>query len=199
MAGKFLWILDNGHGKSTPGKRSPVMDDGRQLLEYEFNRDIVSRLIIKLQNAGYSFHNLVPEVEGDVSLTQRVNKANNLQSALPKLYVSIHANAAGNGGWQNASGVETFCYKTGGKSERMAKVFQNQLIETLGWKNRGVKTENLYVLRYTDMPAVLTENGFYTDSGEVEKLLDNDWREKITEAHFQSIQKIENTGPDFFI
>ena len=31
-------LLDNGHGCDTPGKRSPVWPDGRQLLEWEFNR-----------------------------------------------------------------------------------------------------------------------------------------------------------------
>ena len=40
---RFLWCLDNGHGKLTAGKRSPVFDDGEtQFLEYEFNRDIVA-------------------------------------------------------------------------------------------------------------------------------------------------------------
>ena len=27
-------ILDNGHGKDTPGKRSPVWTDGAQLFEW---------------------------------------------------------------------------------------------------------------------------------------------------------------------
>lgn len=31
-------LIDNGHGKETPGKRSPVWPDGSQLYEYEFNR-----------------------------------------------------------------------------------------------------------------------------------------------------------------
>ena len=37
-------ILDNGHGNNTPGKRSPKWEDGTQLFEYEFNRDIVKRI-----------------------------------------------------------------------------------------------------------------------------------------------------------
>ena len=31
-------ILDAGHGESTPGKRSPKTDDGRQLFEWQFTR-----------------------------------------------------------------------------------------------------------------------------------------------------------------
>ena len=33
-------ILDPGHGFNTEGKRSPVWEDGTQLFEWEFNRDI---------------------------------------------------------------------------------------------------------------------------------------------------------------
>lgn len=48
MPNKFLWILDNGHGKNTPGKRSPKLADGRQLMEYEFNRAIVKKIATML-------------------------------------------------------------------------------------------------------------------------------------------------------
>lgn len=34
--GKLLWILDNGHGVDTPGKRSPVLMDGRQFGDSSF-------------------------------------------------------------------------------------------------------------------------------------------------------------------
>ena len=40
-----LVILDNGHGINTPGKRSPVWDDGTQLFEWKFNRNIVKELL----------------------------------------------------------------------------------------------------------------------------------------------------------
>ena len=38
---RFLWCLDNGHGKLTAGKRSPKLKDGNRFFEYEFNRIIV--------------------------------------------------------------------------------------------------------------------------------------------------------------
>mgnify|MGYP000817767973 FL=1 len=38
-------LIDNGHGRATAGKRSPVWPDGKQLFEYEFNRDIALSLI----------------------------------------------------------------------------------------------------------------------------------------------------------
>ena len=50
---RFLWCLDNGHGKLQAGKRSPIWEeeDGSkmQFFEYEFNRDVVERIIKKLK------------------------------------------------------------------------------------------------------------------------------------------------------
>ena len=60
----YLWIFDNGHGGlvdgvyQTPGKRSPVWPDGKQLFEGEFNRAIVNRLMDKLQIRQIRYTNL---------------------------------------------------------------------------------------------------------------------------------------------
>lgn len=197
MNGKFMWILDNGHGKATSGKRSPLFEDGSRFYEYEFNRDIVGRLIVKLSNTGLSFYNLVPEIEGDISLNERVRRANTLQTHLIKIYISIHSNAASNSGWSNASGIETYCYIKPSKSERLAQCFQKNLVKNLNWRDRGVKTANFYVIRYTQMPAILTESGFYDNKIECRKLMSNEYREKIADAHFQSILEIENIGVNF--
>ncbi|MCK9421493.1 MAG: N-acetylmuramoyl-L-alanine amidase [Bacteroidales bacterium] len=196
MIGKFLWIIDNGHGKATPGKRSPLLDDGRQLLEYEFNRDIVSRLMALMETDGLSSHNLVPEVEGDISLSVRVDRANKMQTPLQKLYLSIHANAAGDE-WSNANGIETFCFRFASRSERLAKIFQSNLVTTVGWRDRGVKEADFYVLKYTKMPAILTENGFYSNPDQCGKLLSPEWRDYIAQAHLQAIRETEEAGYNF--
>jgi N-acetylmuramoyl-L-alanine amidase len=196
MAGNFLWILDNGHGRSTPGKRSPVLTDGRQLFEYEFNRDIVKRIIAKMEEAQLSYHELVPEVDIDVPLATRVKRANTLSSPQPKIFLSVHSNAQSNN-WGTANGIETYCYQTGSKSEKLAQCFQRSLITHVGWKNRGVKTAGFYVIKYTRMPAILTENGFYTNQEECKKLLDPVWRERIAEAHFLAICEMEEKGVHF--
>jgi N-acetylmuramoyl-L-alanine amidase len=196
MAGKFLWILDNGHGMATPGKRSPILDDGRQLLEYEFNRDIVKRLMTMMDAEGLSYHCLVPEIEGDIPLSVRVDRANKLQTPLQKLYVSVHANAAGDE-WSNANGIESFCFHFASRSERLAKIFQSNLVTTVGWRDRGVKEADFYVLKYTKMPAVLTENGFYSNQDECRKLLSPEWRESIAKAHLLAIRETEEAGYNF--
>ena len=96
---KPIVLLDNGHGKDTAGKRSPVWADGSQLFEYEFNRDIVRRIAEKLDLYGIPYRILVPE-ENDISLSERVKRANQIAKDNDgKVYVlSIHANAGGGTG-----------------------------------------------------------------------------------------------------
>ena len=106
-------LLDNGHGKETPGKRSP---DGR-LLEWAYTREIARRVNDELQKRGYYSSLLVPEDE-DISLQERCRRVNRVCSELGRTnvcLVSIHVNAAGRGDkWYNASGWS--CYTTPGQT-----------------------------------------------------------------------------------
>ena len=68
-------ILDNGHGFNTQGKRSPLWADGTQLHEWEFTRDIVKRIHVRLEKEGIKSYILVPETE-DISLSVRVHRVN---------------------------------------------------------------------------------------------------------------------------
>ena len=164
---RYLWILDNGHGKKTKGKRSPKWDDGKQVLEYELNRGIVKKIIESLEKNGVKYHNLVPEENVGNILKTRVARANALKvkSDFPPVYVSIHSNAGPDdqpGNWSSAEGIETWYYRTSLDGRKISKIFQKHLISKTGWVNRGVRTGmSFYVIKYTSMPAILTENGFF--------------------------------------
>jgi len=164
---RYLWCLDNGHGSKTAGKRSPKLEDGRQLLEYRFNRDIVRRIEILLKRIGVAYFIVVPEVDTDNFLQGRVNRANQKTSSLPKLFVSIHANAAPApfGKWSapSISGIETWFYHN---------------------SRRGK----------TGMTAVLTENGFYNNKAECIRLLSDEVRDQIAQAHVDAIMEVEVWG-----
>ena len=192
MNGKFIWIIDNGHGIDTPGKRSPELPDGRQLLEYRFNRDVVDYMELLLESMNIPHHRLVTE-ENDIALGERVRRANALESVHPKVLVSVHANAYGGGSrFTTPRGIETYYYDTSYAGERLASMFQENLVQVTGWRNRGIRPGRYFIIRYVDMPAVLTESGFYTNREQLEYLLDPDWRVRIAEAH------VEAMGPAFF-
>ncbi|MFQ5447825.1 MAG: N-acetylmuramoyl-L-alanine amidase, partial [Saprospiraceae bacterium] len=200
---RYLWCLDNGHGKLQPGKRSPLFDDGEtRFFEYEFNRDIVERIIKALKNKGVKYYDVVPDyLEVGSFLPQRVKRANDKESDLPKMYVSVHANAgpAAAGQWVNdsISGIETWFAKNSTKGKKMAAIFQKHLVAETGWKNRNLKSTaitKLYVLVKTSMPAILTENGFYNNKKQVKELMKSEVRQKIADAHVAAIMEIEKNG-----
>lgn len=200
---KFLWCLDNGHGKRTAGKRSPIFDDEEtQFFEYEFNRDIVARITKQLEEQGVAFFNVVPEVEVGNILEERVNRTNRKKSKLPKLFVSIHANAApakSSKDWAPASikGIETWYFHNSKKGQKVASIFQKHLIQETGFNNRHLKSRpdrQFYVLRKTRMTAILTENGFYNNKAEAAALMTNEVRQQIADAHVKAILEIEENG-----
>lgn len=196
--GKIRWILDNGHGVETPGNRSPMLTDGRQFLEYRFARQIVTHINTLLMRKNLDSFQLVPE-DHDVPLATRVNRANTLYNLKPCVLVSVHSNAYGDcKSFTVPRDIESYYYKTSEAGRRIAEVFQENLIQATGWRDRGVRKGVCTILRKTTMPAIITENGFYTNREQCEYLLDPDCRERIAEAHVEAITEIEEMGPAFF-
>ena len=199
---RYMWCIDNGHGALTSGKRSPVLPDGRQLLEYEFNRDVTARMFAELDRIGVAYYNVTPEVQIGNFLTTRVERANRLSSALPKLFVSVHGNAGPAPTLQDFTdddvrGIETWYYHGSTQGRNMAAVFQRHLIERTGMVNRHLRskvTGQFYVLRATRMPAVLTENGFYNNRFDLPTMLTGEFRQTVAEAHVAAILEIEENG-----
>jgi N-acetylmuramoyl-L-alanine amidase len=192
---KPIVLLDNGHGKETAGKRSPVWSDGSQLFEWEFNRDIVRRIAEKLQADGIPYRVLVPE-ENDVSLTERARRANEYAKEFNgKAYVlSIHANAGGGTGWE----VYTSPGQTA--SDAIATVFFEEAGREFvpdGWRMRSDysdgdpdKEANFAILTKTTCPAVLTENFFMDTEKDCRFIMSEDGRERIANMHVAAIKRV---------
>jgi len=191
-ASNYLWIIDNGHASSTPGKRSPFFSDGTQLLEYHFNREVAQKLCADLHAEGIDYHLLVPEDHQDISLGERCRRANNLPSTKKKILVSIHGNAAGDGvSWSPAHGLETFHHAGSTSGHKIAVIFQQHIKGETSLKSRGIKTANFYILKYTSMPAILTENGFFTNKKECEYMRSEAGTTNIARGHLKAIKEVE--------
>mgnify|MGYP001795512958 CR=1 FL=1 len=198
---RYLWLLDAGHGPGTPGKRSPVLEDGRQFFEYEFNRTVLKNVYARLSGLGVQFVELVKDEDGDLSLTERVKRANKAGGNLPGIFVSVHANASTMGDWETRDirGTETWYYGSSSNGKRVASAFHRLTLKKLGLKDRGIKyvepnSKSFYVLRKTTMPAVLLEIGFYTHRDEVLVLLDNQKRKDVAAGIVEAILEIARKG-----
>ena len=98
------------------------------------------------------------------SLTERVRAANSWGA---DVFISLHTNASLN---QNASGSEALIYSRASRvALGLAESILTELNLVTGLRNRGViERPGLYVLRRTNMPAVLVEMGFITNPTDAE-------------------------------
>lgn len=156
--------------------------------ETDKNREVGKRLIEILRAKGHSVYNCtVDKSEND--LADRVALANKQDL---DLFISLHLNAYVK--TENPMGVETYIWNGSwnGKEPNRAIALRvnNKLANSIGWKNRGVKEANYYVLRNTKAPAILVELGFCDSRYDM-----NLWNtEKIAIALFEAITNTTYTS-----
>tara|TARA_R110000824_G_scaffold1476_6_gene7401 strand:- start:249 stop:860 length:612 start_codon:yes stop_codon:yes gene_type:complete len=200
---KYLWLLDPGHGGllkgvyQTPGKRSPVWEDGRQYFEGVGNRMISDKILQMCKEEGIDAMDIVSS-NTDVPLSERVVRANALNKDRDCIYVSIHSDAFSK---ESANGYSVYTSKGQTQSDKVASVFLDNMQRafpdhTLRKDTRDGdedKEADFYVLKRTHCPAILIENFFMTNKKECLLLMSAKGKNKIALTHFNSIIEIENS------
>ena len=182
----MIVVLENGHGEDTAGKRSPVWSDGSQLFEWQFNRDMVSRIDAMLCFKGVQTFILVPE-DIDISLEERAVRAN--ETRLKSILLSVHANAGG------GTGFEAFTVKGKTKADDLAEYIYNSISWTLpthklrvgGRKDYKAKEKDFYIIKKVWMPAVLIECGFMDNEKDCRLLMSETWKDLMAGAITEGI------------
>ncbi len=188
----MIILIDNGHGRNTPGKCSP----DRRLLEWKYTREIADDLVGALRARGIDARRIVTE-DTDVSLAERCRRVNAVCSehgTANVLLVSIHCNAAGMGTqWLSARGWSAFvCPTASARSRRLAEtLFDAARAQSLTTRQPAPAqkywTMNLAICRGTRCPAVLTENLFQDNRDDVDFLLSPQGRAAIVALHADAI------------
>lgn len=163
-------LLDAGHGGSDPGCQYYDTDE----------RDITLSVTLKLgsilEDMGYQVL-YTREDDTYVSLTDRSDMANQLGVTV---FVSIHVNAAES---EEANGIETYYWTEGTEDEALlASLVQEAVLETTGANDRGVRTANYWVIRKTDMPAILVETGFLSNYEEWQNLTSSSYQKALAQG-----------------
>ncbi|MCK8817128.1 N-acetylmuramoyl-L-alanine amidase family protein [Natroniella sulfidigena] len=155
-------VVDAGHGGYDPGAISPS-----GLREKDVVLDISLILEELLKDAGAKVV-MTRRDDHFVSLPERSEIANSLDA---DLFISVHANSHTD---ERQLGTETYIVRDADKEEiSLAEYIQQNKVERLETHDRGVKKNNLSVLRNTEIPAVLSEVAFLSNP-EDEKLLKKD-------------------------
>lgn len=180
--------IDQGHNPQNPNAGA----EGNGLRE----QDIVYRVGIELaerlrQNGNFEVRLSRPTPDSQIgtsnstSLRLRVADANEWDA---DYFISIHTNASERA---SASGSEAFAFSEPSVAFNLGEDILFWLNNTTGLRNRGMAVRtNLYVLRKTNMPAVLVELGFITNPSDAELM--NTRPDLFAEGIYRGI--VEYTG-----
>jgi len=167
-------VVDAGHGGWDPGMVSNKVE------EKGINLSIAKKLQVFLEQGGATV--VVTRLE-DVALGDK--KVNDMHTrriiantSKADIFVSIHQNS------YDSSSVrcfQAFYFNESDNSKKLAGCIQDRLKEFVnpGNKLSSKSNKNYFVLKQTEMPAVLVECGFLTNAGERGMLTTDEYQEKI--------------------
>nr|WP_226894908.1 N-acetylmuramoyl-L-alanine amidase [Luteolibacter marinus] len=172
------FILDPGHGMSN--RRRGVFDPGAVaagVREADIAMEWTNELRSILRAAGHRVVRTRIDHHDPAPVGKRAGIARQYRG---DVMVSFHCNAADG----RANGTETF-YR-GAENRAMASALNEAVVEALGTRSRGARTEResqharLAIMAF--QPCFLIELGFIDHDGDRAKLLDADLRRRACEA-----------------
>lgn len=176
-------VVDAGHGGFDPGK---VASDG--VTEKTINLAIADKLCGFLEQGGAVIRTTRVE-DSSLSESKRTdlkNRAEIANNSKADLFVSIHQNSFPKG---SAKGAQVFYYKGSEEGKKLADLIQTRLKEVVDIDNNRVAkaNDNYYVLKQIEIPSVIVECGFLSNSVEHDMLLSSEYQEKLAWAIYMGI------------
>ncbi len=177
LQGRII-ILDPGHGGKDPGAVSGSVSEKSITLK------VGTQVKQLLENAGAKVY-MTRTGDTYPSLQDRVDFT---QANYGEIFVSIHVNSAAN---TSAQGTETYyAISTGDMYQEdidLATFINNQIVNNLNMKNRGVKQEQYYVIRNMVIPSILVELGFLSNSQDRNKMTNDQYVTLFAESIYNGI------------
>jgi N-acetylmuramoyl-L-alanine amidase len=180
IAHPAIVVIDPGHGGNDRGGIP-----GQKLAEKVFTLDTGKRLVRILRANGDIKVVMIRDEDTFVSLTERMNIANQY-TGRDAVFVSIHYNSAQREG---AYGIET--YYNNKRAYRLAALVHPRVIQAMDSVDRGIRQRGYRVLRKNRLPAILVECGFLTNHVEGERASDPDYRQRVARAIASAILRYD--------
>lgn len=177
-------VIDPGHGGSDSGAVGP-----NQTQEKTITLAVAQKVQTLLEKAGAQV--LMTRVDDTDVYGPNASAVNELRARTQvandnnaDLFVSIHINAFSN---PTASGTATYYYPKSKYDGMLAQSIQNRLATAGGLQNRGKHPANFYVIKYTTMPAILTELAFISNPNEEEILNSPQFQQQMAQGIVQGL------------
>lgn len=176
-------VVDVGHGGFDSGK---IGIHGE--LEKNVNLQIALKLKKILEDDGMSVimtreddQGLYDENASNKKVQDLQRRCDLINDKKPTLTVSIHQNSYTS---PEIKGAQVFYYTTSIESKKLAEIMQASLIDNVDPDNhREAKSnDSYYILKKTSSPIIIVECGFLSNPEEAEKLSDEAYQQKISEA-----------------
>ncbi|MDA3845508.1 MAG: N-acetylmuramoyl-L-alanine amidase [Vallitaleaceae bacterium] len=172
-------VVDTGHGGKDPGAGVGSWE------EKVLNLQMTMHLKNLLDQDGQIKVYYTRLDDTYLTLQDRCDIANQVEA---DFFISIHNNSF----VTSSNGTETLFFQDDPKPAlngyELADIIHNKVIDQTAQFNRGTKKNNtLYVLRHTEMPAVLVECGFMTNTADLARLIDPAFQLKFAEAVYNGI------------
>ena len=191
LAGKTI-AIDPGHGTPDTGALGPsgTMEKNNTLaialiLESELKSDGANVIMTRTTDSS-------PACANFTTMNDLQDRCDTANKAKVDIFVSIHNNSFTN---PAVSGTATYYCSDNpqaDKGQQLADNVQDELIKYLGTTDRGVIDAPFYVIKNTNMPAILTEAAFISNPDEEKKLASDNFRQNIATAILSGIEDFFN-------
>ena len=172
-----LVVLDAGHGGEDPGK---VGLNGAEEKDINLNiallvKEYLEEAEVEVVMTRTEDERLADTQAGD--LKERVSLMNGQN---PILAVSIHQNSYHE---QEVRGAQVFYYTDSAEGEEAAKCLRRALAELDPDNTKQIKANNTYyLLKKTEVPVVIAECGFLSNSEDAQKLVTEEYQQELARA-----------------
>lgn len=186
-------VLDAGHGGDDPGK---IGINGSR--EKDINLAIARRVKMYLETNGIKVVMTREDENGLYDPGAENKKVQDMKRRIaimeeeqPLATVSIHQNSYTE---EYVNGAQVFYYKDSKEGETLATLLQESLREHLDPENhRQMKAnDSYYLLKKTQIPTVIVECGFLSNTREAELLSDEEYQDKVAWAIYMGIMQFVN-------
>ncbi len=180
---QYVIILDAGHGGWDPGKKGAGGED-----EKDINLAVMQKLQQYLEQGGATVYITrdTDEALGSKKRTDMAERKKIANESAGDLLVSIHQNAFPSSG---AKGAQVFYHNASEQGKQLAELIQERLKTSVDSENKRLAKENsdYYILRTTEIPAVIVECGFLSNPAEEKLLNEEDYQSKLAWAVYLGI------------